>query len=179
MARRSEELRRRDRRVLMWSLTIAAALHVAVFLAAPKFRVEPLQGADVELDTTGHAGGGNASVRVFFGPPTVRVDRGSDWTAPPERVLWAERAVRLDQACLGLASTARTPIGGQVGLRIKASGRVDVLGMVDRSRDPCADRLLAEIAGDLWYHWLPNDRFQAPVNVDQPITIVTARLVGF
>jgi hypothetical protein len=98
---------------------------------------------------------------------------------PPERVLMAERAVRLGEGCFPLTNEGRTPIGSRVGLRIRSSGRVDVLGLLASTGDPCADRLLTEIAGDLWYHWLPNQRFQAPVNVEQPVTLLAASLVGF
>lgn len=54
------------------------------------------------------------------------------------------------------------------GLRIKASGRVDVMGLASGTGDPCADGTPAEVAGALWYHWLPNDRAPAPVLVEQP-----------
>ena len=179
MTRRSEELRKRDRRVLAWSLVVAALVHVAVFVVAPAFRVEPLVGADVELDTTGVAAGGNANVDLLFGPPLVRVEDGEDWTAPPERVLSAQRGVRLETRCLDLASQGRTPRAGRVGLRIRASGRVDVLGLLEGTGDPCADRILTEVAGDLWYHWLPDERFAAPVTVEQPVTVVSATLIAF
>jgi len=178
MGRRSEELRKRDRRILAWSLAAAALVHVAVFALAPSIRVEPLGGSDVELDTTGVAGGANASVRVFFGAPTVVIADRAAWTAPPERVLSAEREVRLPDDCFGLASEARTPIGSRVALRIRASGRVDVLGLVASSGDRCADQVLKDVAADLWYHWLPNERFEAPVNVEQPVTLIAAALVG-
>lgn len=164
--------------MLAWSLVVAAVAHAAVFLLAPGFRAEPLSRPDVELDTTGVAGGANASVRVFFGPPTVNTREGSDWTAPPDRVLSAERAVRLQGACVRLTVEGRTPVGGRVGLRIRASGRVDILGVVSGTGDSCADLILAEVAGDLWYHWLPNDRFEAPVNVEQPVTLMAASLGG-
>ena len=164
--------------MLAWSLAVAALVHVLVFVTAPDFRIEPLSGAEVELDTTGVLGGGDASVQVFFGPPTVRIEGGADWTAPPERVLIADRAVRLGEGCFPLTNQGRTPIGSRVGLRIRSSGRVDVLGLLDSTGDSCADRLLTEIAGDLWYHWLPNERFQAPVDVEQPVTLLEASLVG-
>ena len=179
MGTRSDELRRRDRRVLGWSLVVAAVVHGAVFALAPGFRGETLGTPDLELDSTGVVGGGNATVEVVFGPTVVRLADGADWTAPPERVLWAERAVRLQDACLGLASEARPPATGRVGLRIKPSGRVDVLGLAASSGDPCADRVLSEVAGDLWYHWLPNEQFGAPVEVEQPVTLMTAYLVAF
>ncbi len=179
MSRRSEERRKRERRVLGWSLGVAALVHVVVFAVAPPMQVEPMVGTDVELDTTGAPGGANAMVRVFFGPPTVILAERERWTAPSERVLSAEREVRLEEACLTLAGDGRTPVAGQVGLRIRASGRVDLLGLEASSGDPCADRILTEVAGDLWYHWLPNERFGAPVQVIQPVTLMAASLAGF
>jgi hypothetical protein len=178
MGRRSEEVRRRDRRILAWSLAAAALVHVAIFALAPSIRVEPFGGSDVELDTTGVAGGANATVKVLFGSPTIVVADRAAWTAPPERVLTAEREVHLRDDCFGLATEGRTPASSRVGLRIRASGRVDVLGVVSSSGDACADQVLKEVAADLWYHWLPNERFEAPVDVEQPVTLISAALVG-
>lgn len=179
VGRRTDELRKRDRRVLRWSLGVAAALHVAVFVLFPAFRVEVLSTPDLELDTVGVAGVANATVEVLFGPTIVRLADGSGWEAPSDRVLSADRDVRLPEECLHLAGEERPPMTGRVGLRIKASGRVDVMGLASGTGDPCADGVLSEVAGALWYHWLPNDRAPAPVLVEQPVTLVAAYLAAF
>ena len=31
-----------------------------------------------------------------------------------------------------------------------------------------------QLAGDLQYHWLPSERFPAPVHLVQPVTLVEA-----
>ena len=179
MGRRTAELRKRDRRVLGWSLGVAAALHVAVFVVFPGFRAEVLARPDLELDTLGVAGGANATVEVLFGPTIVRLADGSDWEAPPDRVLSADRDVRLREECLQLGRRGHSPVTGQVRLRIKASGRVDVLGLVSGTGDSCVDGILAEAAGALWYHWLPNDNVPPPVLVEQPVTLVATYLAAF
>lgn len=176
MTTRSEQLREKHRRILAWSLLGAVAIHLAVFLLMPQFRAEPLGGSETVLDTTGVASGANATVEVLFGPPSVRQTDGSHWTAPPERVLPAERDVRLETECLALASGGRMPLRGGVQLRVRPSGRVDVLGLPRSTGDACGDRIVKEVAGALWYRWLPDERFPAPVEVDQPVTLITARM---
>ncbi|HZD05882.1 MAG TPA: hypothetical protein VE173_13230, partial [Longimicrobiales bacterium] len=156
MRTRSEQLRDRYRRILAWSLGGAAAIHVAVFVLMPTFRAEPLGGLDVELDTATAVTGANASVEVLFGPPTIGEPDGSPWTAPRDRVLRAKRGVRLEPACTPLLREERTPRRGRVQLRVRPSGRVDVLDLAGSSGDLCADRVLREVAADLWYHWLPS-----------------------
>ena len=178
MGTRAEELRRRDRRVFGVALLVAALLHVVVFVAFPGFRVEVLGTPDIELDTAGIAGGANASVELHFGPTVVRLADGGAWTAPPDRFLEADRPIRLARRCRRLAGLEHPLAGGSVGLRIKVSGRVDVLGLVSSTGDPCVDGIISEAAGALWYHWLPNDRFPAPLDVEQPVTLVATRLAG-
>lgn len=175
MRTRSQELRERYRRILAWSLVAAVAAHVAVFVLAPRFRAGPLGSADLDVDTIGVAGGANAFVDVLFGPPSVRESDGRTWTAPDDRILPAERGVRLERQCLALLRPDRTPLHGRVQLRVKASGRVDVLALPGSTGDPCGDRILEDVAGDLWYHWLPSARFPAPVDVVQPVTLIAAR----
>lgn len=175
MGTRSEQLRRRHRKILAGSLAGAALLHLAVFLLMPEFRADPLFGSDAERDTVSVVGLANASVEILFGPPIIRVADGSTWTEPPDRVLPAERGVRLEGACSALLREGGTPLRGRVRLRVRASGRVDVLGLPRGTGEDCGDRILREVAADLWYHWLPNERFPAPVDLVQPVTLVAAR----
>ena len=178
MRSRSEELRREQRRVFGVSLLIAVVFHVVVFLTFPGLRAEILSTPDMELDTTGVAGGANAWVDLLFGPTVVKLEPEGEWIAPPERFLEADRPIRLSDRCLGLASEDQGRLSARVGLRIKASGRVDVLGVVSGTGSRCADDILSEAAGALWYHWLPNDDFAAPLLVEQPVTLVATYLAG-
>lgn len=176
MRTRSEQLREKHRRILAWSLGGAVAIHLAVFLLVPEFQVEPLGGSDTVLDTTGVASGANATVELLFGPPAVRQTDGSHWTAPPDRVLSAEREARLEANCLAVGREGRLPLRIVVHLRVRPSGRVDVRGLSDGEGDPCGARIIQEAAGALWYRWLPDERFPAPVEVVQPVTLITARM---
>jgi hypothetical protein len=174
MTSRAEQLRAHHRRVLAWSLGAAAVVHVAVFAITPAFRAKPLGGSDVPLEP-GHPVGANATVDVHFGPPLVLLPDGEAWQEPPDRVLEAQRDVALPPGCTGLAEPGRTPLRGRVALRVRPSGLVDVVGLPGQTGDPCADQVAKTVAGALRYHWLPNDRFAAPVELVQPITLVAVR----
>lgn len=41
--------------------------------------------------------------------------------------------------------------------------------------DRCGDEILTEMADALVYHWLPTERFPAPVDLLQPVTVIGAR----
>ena len=179
MATRAEELRRQHRRVYGASLLIAVVLHVVAFITFPGLRGEVIVTPDLELDTVGNVGVANAWVDLLFGPTEVRIAGDAHWTAPPERFLEADRPIRLPDRCLHLAGNTQPRRVARVGLRIKPSGRVDVLGMVSGTGSSCADDIIAEAAGALWYHWLPNDRFPAPLDVEQPVTLVGTYLAAF
>lgn len=174
---RSQELRERHRKILAWSLVVAVVAHLAIFALTPVFRATPLGSTDLPPDTIGTAAGANALVDVVFGPPTIVGSDGGSWTAPAERILPAQRGARLRPACAKLLTDGRAPLRGRVQLRVKASGRVDVLGFDRETGEPCADEVLREVAGDLWYHWLPDARFPAPVLLVQPVTLVTTSVV--
>ena len=40
--------------------------------------------------------------------------------------------------------------------------------------DACGDQVIETVAGDLLYHWLPSERFPAPVDLIQPVTLTQA-----
>lgn len=172
MERRSDQLRARDRKVLGWALVAAVGVHVAIFALSPTFRTTPMTRTFVELDSAGVPGGANAIAEILFGPPRIRVAGGSEWIAPPDRVLPAEREIRLKADCLGLADPGRAPARGGVHLRVRESGRVDVVGMPEGTGDACADRVLKEVASHLWYHWIPDERFPAPIDLVQPVALL-------
>lgn len=178
MKTRAAELRARHRTILGWSLGVAIVVHLAVFLLAPEFRTTPLASSDTDPQATDSATAATAPsavVDVLFGPPTISTPDGSTWSEPPERRLEARRGVALPPLCAAATHEGRTPLSGRVRLTVKASGRVDVTGLAESTGDSCADVVLTTVAGSLWYHWLPSERFPAPVELVQPVTLTDVR----
>lgn len=175
MSTRSEQLRRQHRRILGWSLGVAVVAHILVFVLSPTFRTQPLMGADTELDTLGLAAGANAVADLLFRAPILQLADDSSRATPAERTLETQREVRVPERCLYLTDGSRAPVVSHIRLRVRASGRVDVLGIERTSGDACADDILREAAGALWYHWLPSERFPAPLELDQPVMLVGVR----
>ena len=175
MKTRSAKLRERDRRVLAWSLAIAAVLHVAVFLLWPEFEVEPLPGADISVAPSGRGDDLGIYVDLFFGPPDLFEADGSFTREPPDRFLEADRILRLSTVCAELVEGAPTPVHGRVRMVLNASGRADTAEVARSTGDQCGDEMMLAVANDLIYRWLPSDRFPAPVHLIQPITIAAAQ----
>jgi hypothetical protein len=145
-------------------------LHVGVFVFSPTFRATPLAGSGAQPADSVSSSGAPIFVEVLFEPPTILLEDGGAWTEPPDRVLNAGRGIELPGDCL----PPRIGVEGRIGevrLQVKASGRVKVLGLSRSSGNACLDGVLRTVAGDLWYHWLPNSRFPAPVDLFQPIRI--------
>ena len=176
MTTRSEVLRKRNRKVLAWSMAIAVVVHVAAFLLVPSFGGElrmadsPPGGEEVNLMIRNPT-----FVDVTFGPPDIFDADGAVWKEPADRVLQADRILSLPTQCEALSREGRVPALGRVRLRVNASGRVNVMGLAEGTGDPCADEVITTVAADLWYRWLPNERFAAPVDLIQPITLEEAR----
>lgn len=170
MRTRSEELRRRHRRVLAWSLAAAALLHVVVFLVLPGLRTEGMDVGDGRLEGVNASRG--ALVDVLFGPPEISEADGTTWQEPPERRLQVVRLVRLPADCTVLRESDAERVGGRVRLTVDAAGQVDVVRVTEGTGHACADRVITQLAGDLHYHWLPDERFAAPVDLIQPVTLV-------
>jgi hypothetical protein len=174
MKTRAQELRERDRRVLRWSLGAAVLIHVAAFVLWPGFRVEDLPDAGEDMKAMHGVEGTPTYVDVVFGPPRIFGPDGTVATEPPTRVLAAERILRLPTECDNLEEPGRTPVEGQVRLKVVASGRTAVAGLEQSTGDACADEVLFTVAQALLYRWLPNDRFPAPVDLIQPVTLTSA-----
>jgi hypothetical protein len=66
----------------------------------------------------------------------------------------------------------QTPLRGYVRLQVLASGRTLVAGIDESTGDRCADRVILDLARDLLYRWIPNERFPAPVQLIQPVTLI-------
>lgn len=94
MTTRSQQLRARDRKVLLWALFIAAAVHVAVFVLMPAFRAALLPGSDRETTNAESPVATPAIVSVVFGPPTILLGDSTEVTQPPDRTLHASRAMQ-------------------------------------------------------------------------------------
>jgi len=170
---RSEELRERHRRVFRWSLGIAVLLHVALFALWPRIQVQPLAGSEEEEIAEGSPGDGRPFyVEVVFGPPEIMTTDGR--VVREDRHLEASRVVLLPPECGVLEQTADEKPHGRVGLRVWQSGRTDVVGIDQSTGSDCGDQVITMMAGALRYLWLPNERFPAPVDLIQPVTLLTA-----
>lgn len=170
MARRTEELRRRNRTVLAWSLVAAVAIHAAVFLLAPVFHADPLPPGVSPPEEEPAAGFARPILlEVTFGPPRIAGRDGVVRTEPGERVLATRRLVPDQRGCTALARPPENPLRGAVRLRVGSSGRAVSLGVTESTGHACADRVLVEVADALRYHWLPDDRYPAPVDLVQPV----------
>jgi len=169
---RAAELRRRDGRVLRWSLAAAALVHVAAFVLWPSFRIEPFPGLS---EATAQDGGGEGTpiwVEAVFGPPEISLGDGR--VHREDRQLEASRVLLLPPECSVLGQGDGSRPHGRVHLRVWKSGRTDVLAITESTGSDCGDEVISAMAGALWYRWLPNDRFQAPVDLVQPVTLVPA-----
>ena len=111
------------------------------------------------------------SVDVFFGPPRIFEPDGTLSVESPDRVLEAARAIRPPLACPASVRVARTPGSGSVRLTVNASGRIDAVTLDESTGDACWDVVATRVAADLWYRWLPSERFPAPVELLQPLTV--------
>ena len=171
MSKRIAQRRRSDRRVLVWCLALAGLLHVVVFLVVPGFQKAAVERASLSLELTDAPAPGATRLDLFFGPPAIRYASGGVSFEPAERFLETERLVHVPTACLGRIRSSGNDISGSVRLRVKVTGRVDVIGTARSSGIRCADELLERVAGDLRYHWLPNEDYPAPVELTQPIRL--------
>lgn len=178
---RSAELRQRYRRVLTVSLVIAAGIHGLIFIGSPEFHVGPqfelASNPDLvvgEMD----AGERWGIVNVFFGRPEIISGDGTIRREPPERVLevYAVAVARsaLPRGCHLRNESEVLPAEGRVRVQVDGGGLV-VWDRIEQSDgDACGNALLTMLSGSLWYQWIPNDRFPAPVELIQPVRVVAA-----
>lgn len=168
MSERIKQRRKSERRVFFWCLGVAAALHVVVFLVFPAMQAGdapfPLFSDDLTVEA------GAIPLELFFGPPAISNAAGELSLEPPERVLEADRLVYLEAGCRALIAGSGTVIRGSVRLRVRSNGLADVLDVVRSTGERCGDEVLERVAGDLWYRWLPNEDFPAPVELIQPVS---------
>lgn len=171
MKSRAEELRRQHRKVLFWAIGVAAVLHVVAFLALPGFRNEVTWISGEDLVGVDPIDGSPVDVR--FGPPLISAPDGSVAQEPPERTLQVVRLMSLPAGC-DVLGDAGALLPGSVRLKVDPGGYAEALEVVQSTGFPCSDQVMMRLAGDLQYHWLPNERFPAPVHLVQPVTLVEA-----
>lgn len=168
---RAAVLRRKHRRIFRWSLAIAVVAHGLVFWLAPWIRTAARGGSSgTELVGEGVDWGG-IPVEIFFGPPTIVEGDGGLTTEPEGRTLSASRKIPSPPGCGSNDWLARSTASGEVLLSVNERGRAAVDSVTAPTADPCWNAVLAGLAGDLLYRWLPSERFPAPVSVYQPLTV--------
>lgn len=161
------------RRILGWSLAVAVAAHIAIFALSPDFEVEPLDGSRSEVVAAeANQRTPSTALEVLFGPPVITTADGSALREPPDRILRAARVTELPMLCLHLATDLRVPQSGAIRLSVNSMGHAAVIEVAESTGNACVDTILANTADALRYHWLPDDRFPAPVQLVQPVTLV-------
>lgn len=150
-------------------------VHVAVLgivawsRAAPEWRPK---NDTVRLEDGSWTG---TPVNVFFGPPKIYESDGTIAEEPASRILEAARLLQMPPECLSREIAPSAPGFGQVRLTVNSSGRIDAVVLEQSTGDLCWDKVAMRVAGDLWYRWLPSERFPAPLELIQPITVALAQ----
>lgn len=175
MESRADQLRKRNRRVMGWSLGGAIAVHAALFAFLPGFELPLLDYEDAEITRVASNLDPVQWIDVSFGPPLIQLPDGRRRREPPSRVLDVERVdvggTRLPQGCERVRRDGTGVAAGAVALRVGASGRVQYVQTSASTGDRCLDAVLLAVAEDLWYQWLPNAESPAPVDLVQPMRI--------
>lgn len=170
--KRSEQVREQNRRALAWGLVIAAVLHVAFFALSPTWEAEPSEGWTKGSEEEAPEFATPVFVRISFGPPAIEAPDGTIHQEPADRMLEAERLVRLPEPCREEAESAGELPSGSVRLRVNAGGRVTATAIEESTGLTCGDELITMVADALWYRWLPSERHPAPVELVQPVTLL-------
>ena len=165
------ELRRRDRRVFRISLGIAVVLHVAALGLIGWSKMAPTWTPDSETVRLEENSWTGTNVAVLFGPPKIFRADGTLSEEPPDRILEAVRVLGMPPLCVGREIAAAAPGLGEVRLTVNARGRIDAVTLTRSTGDACWDQVATRVAGDLWYRWLPDERFPAPLELLQPLTV--------
>lgn len=117
-------------------------------------------------------------VDVHFGPPEIFLPDGTTWNEPRERVLDVRNfdllEVHLPEACYDGPQRGLVPAEARLRLELNVLGRISDAKVESSEGDACRDGMLTAIAESLWYHWLPNEEFPAPVDLIQPVRMVAA-----
>lgn len=121
-------------------------------------------------------------VDVHFGPPEIIREDGTVWKEPPERVLEVQNLnlleLHLPPECFDGRERALVPLEARLQLELNVFGRIAAAAVESSAGDACGDGFLIAIAESLWYQWLPNEEFPAPVDLVQPMRVVAAAVTA-
>ena len=170
MGERIAQRRRAERKVFYWGWSVAIVLHLILFLSWRETREVRVTEPNPDFETVEILDREPIPLDLFFGPPAIRNATGGISVEPPERHLEVDRLVYLPSDCEALIRGSGAIVRGSVRLAVQETGRTDVRGIFQTTGYPCADAVLQRIASDLWYRWLPNDEFPAPVELVQPLS---------
>jgi hypothetical protein len=177
MESRAQELRARSRRIFWFSMVGAAVIHGVILVALQRHQVDVSLESAIRDEVEGESGILNF-VDVHFGPPEILGDDGTTWQEPPERVLEARNVelleINLPPECGTRERRGIVPAQARIRLELNAAGRVAKAELAPTTGNSCRDGMMTAIAERLWYHWLPNRTFAAPVELIQPMTVVAA-----
>lgn len=175
MSRAAEERRRKENRLVWAGLGIAVLVHLAAVGFLRWSSHGPEWSPDRETVTLEAGSWTGTPVDVRFGPPRIFRSDGTIAEEPPDRVLETARLMGMPPICLSRAIPPSAPGSGQVRLTVNDVGRIGAVSLHQSTGDSCWDAVAVRVAGDLWYHWLPDARFPAPVELLQPITVGLAQ----
>ena len=167
---RSVQLRQQGRRVLVWSLAVAAVIHVAVFALWPRTPVRPLGELRATPIHDVEEGDVFVEISAEFGGPLIVSAGEQPASDRVEGYLQANRLTRVSLECRE-AFPPGVVHEGEVRLVVNEQGRVESKEVTRESGAPCGDRALLAVAGDLWYRWLPSRSHPAPVVLVQPVSV--------
>ena len=170
MSERIAQRRRAQRKVFIWGWSVAAALHLVVFLSWRESREVRVTVPNADFETVEIVDREPIPLELFFGPPAISNAAGGVSLEPPERHLEVDRLVFLPAGCRALIRGSGAIVRGSVRLAVDETGRTDVRSISQSTGFPCGDAVLRRIAGDLWCRWLPNEEFPAPVELIQPLS---------
>jgi len=170
---------RRQRRIIMVSIGIAVVAHLVFFLVAPRVQFSVTSDRIFGEAAMQRLVLGDLAVDLHFGPPRILLPDGSRVEEPPERFLEASNlaltVLEVNPACADRFRPGLPAFEGEVRLQVGRDGRVTVMELEARTGDPCADAALLAAAQSLWYRWLPDERYAAPVDLVQPLRVSASR----
>jgi hypothetical protein len=172
---RTERHRQQHRRILILSLGLAGLLHLAVFALNPGWMLERISFFDPRSPEDREGPPEVGLVDVSFGPPQIFLADGRLRPEPADRLLDAKgvdmRGIRWAGGCAWVRTGGFGMVEGEVTLKVGPEGFVQEARISQSSGDACLDQMLVAISGTLWYRWLPNETYPAPVTLLQPMTV--------
>jgi hypothetical protein len=171
--------RNRSQSNLLFALSflIALGVHLALLLRDPTFELEVPENylGPSAMQVPVDSGNIGPLFNVSFLAPEIFARDGTLRPEPPERVLEA-RHIDLSEplgsdACGGRDPDSVFPVAGQVQVRVNEHGRVVSVEVRETTGNRCRDAIIAGIARSVWYRWLPNEDYPAPVELIQRMSV--------